>query len=310
MYHVLLYYKFTRVADPASEVKLHTEVCRALQLKGRILMNQDGINGTVGGSPESIVLYRAYMDQHRDWRGIDFKLSESAIEPFHKLKVRFRPEIITTEAGGDFSLCNRGQHVDRDTFHAWLERGEDMVLLDMRNEYEWEVGRFVNSVRPPMKYFRDLKNEMDFYEKFRGQKIVMFCTGGIRCEPASAYFIAHGFDPKNIFQLEGGIVKYAEKYGDAGFFEGKCFVFDERLAVPVNTSASATVVGHCFHCQGLSDLHRNCANKWCNKLFLACDGCAAVWQNTCSAACREVAIDPTNCRPAHGNDVRVLHRNK
>ena len=144
-----------------------------------------------------------------------------------------------------------------------------MVILDMRNDYEWEIGRFVGAVRPPMRFFRELKDHMDFYDQFKDKKIVMFCTGGIRCEPASAQFIARGFDPKNIYQLEGGIVKYAEKYGNEGFYEGKCYVFDERIAVPVNTSETAVVVGKCHHCQATEDTYRNCANKFCNLHFVA-----------------------------------------
>lgn len=310
MYSVLLYYKFVRIDNPEKEVELHKEVCEALQLKGRILMNQGGINGTVGGAKESIDLYRAYMNAHRLFRNIDFKESASQIEPFPRLQVRAREEIITTGAKEMLTGCSRAKHLDCDTLHEWLVRGEDIVILDMRNDYEWEIGRFVNSVRPPMKYFRELKENMDFYTQFLGKKIVMFCTGGIRCEPASAYFIAHGFDPQLVYQLEGGIVKYAEKYGNDGYYEGKCFVFDERMAVPVNTTPNAVVVGRCIHCQANTDVYRNCANKYCNRLFLACDACAGEKQNTCGDNCIEVIKDDTKLRPPHANDVRILHRNK
>lgn len=310
MYSVLLYYKIIKIQHPESEVERHREICQALQLKGRILIGEDGINGTVGGSAESIRLYREYMNQHRMFKGIDFKESKSDIEPFPKLQVRARNEIITTEIKDDIDWSLRGKYVDRDTFHAWLEQGEDMVILDMRNDYEWEIGRFVGSVKPPMKYFRDLKSCMNFYDQFKGKKIVMFCTGGVRCEPASALFVKYGFDRDQVYHLLGGIVKYAEKYGNDGFYEGKCFVFDSRVSVPVNTTESAKIIGNCLHCNSNIDTYRNCDNKYCNKLFIACDECTIKMQNTCSPECTALIADPNNVRPPRANDIRTLHRNK
>ncbi len=308
MYTVLLYYKIVSVQHPDRVVKMHKEVCKALQLKGRILIGKDGINGTVAGSAEQIRLYKEYTKTHRLFKNIDFKESVSEENPFPKLQVKVRDEIITTETREQFNLCQRGNHVDRDTFHQWLVSGEDMVLLDMRNDYEWEIGRFVNSVRPPMKYFRDLKDSMDFYEQFKGKKIIMFCTGGIRCEPASAYFIARGFDPKDLYQLEGGIVKYAEKYGNEGYYEGKCFVFDDRMAVPVGDKETR-IVGSCYHCEGASDTYRNCLNRFCNKLFIGCDVCTSSFENTCSSACKDIVSDESAQRPLSKNHV-MTHRNK
>jgi len=238
MYSVLLYYKIIKIPNPEHVVRLHKEICKALQLTGRILIGDQGINGTVAGSCASIDLYRAYMDGHRLFKDIDFKVSESTNNPFPKMRIKVRDEIITTGTKDAINLSCRGRHVSREVFHSWLEAREDMVLLDMRNDYEWEIGRFVNSIKPPMKYFRDLADNMDFYDKYKDKKIVMFCTGGIRCEPASAYFINAGFDPNNLYQLEGGIVKYAEKYGDQGYYEGKCFVFDDRMALNIGGKIS------------------------------------------------------------------------
>lgn len=289
-------------------MKMHKQVCKALGLRGRILIGKDGINGTVGGSKNVTELYTAYMDQHRLFKQIDFKESTAEENPFPKLSVKARDEIITTEEREEFDLCRRGKHIDRDTFHEWLKNKEDMVILDMRNDYEWEIGRFVGSVRPPMKYFRDLKDHFDFYEQFKDKKIVMFCTGGIRCEPASAQFLSRGFDPNNIYQLEGGIVKYAEKYGSDGYYEGKCFVFDDRIAIPVDTSEDAPVIGNCAHCRVSDDTYRNCLNRHCNKLYLACDACNEATENTCSHACLAIISEPGNSRSPRRKV--ELHRNK
>jgi len=311
MYYVLLYYKIIKIPNVEAEVKLHKEICKALQLTGRILMSPDGINGTVGGSKESIDLYRSYMNQHRVFKDIDFKESKSEVKPFPKMQIRAREEIITTEAIQRIDWSLRAKHVDRDEFHTWLQRGEDMVLLDMRNDYEWEIGRFVGSVRPPMKYFRDLKDHLDWYiEEFKGKKIVTFCTGGIRCEPATAMLVAAGIDRENIYQLEGGIVKYGEKYGNEGFYEGKCFVFDERIAVPINQLPTARIIGKCFCCSVSCDQYRNCANRFCNKLFIACDICNNTFENTCSQECKAVIQNENNIRPPSAVSVKAMHRNK
>lgn len=301
MYHVLLYYKFIRMKHPEAEVKRHQEVCKALQLKGRILINADGINGTVGGTPESIRLYQDYMNAHKYFNNIDFKVTPAETNPFPKMQVKLREEIITTEAMHEIDLCRRGKHIDRDTFHDWLERGEEMVIIDMRNDYEWEVGRFRNAIRPPVTNFKEIKDQMEYYNQFKGKKIVMYCTGGIRCEPASSLFLARGFDKDNLYQLEGGIVKYAEKYANDGHFEGKCFTFDDRMVLPVNTTESAVITGKCIHCQTPTDLYRNCANKHCNKLFLGCDSCVESTNCTCKEECKAIIQDPTNIRPMRAN---------
>ena len=296
-----------KVPSPKKEVVLQREACKALGLKGRVLIGKDGLNGTVAGSKEAIEMYKIYMNNHRLFADVDFKESTAQENPFPKLSVKARTEIITTDEREHFNMNKNGKHIDRDTFHEWLKNEEDMVLLDMRNDYEWEIGRFKNAVKPPMKYFRDLKDNMDSYEQYKDKKIVMFCTGGIRCEPASAQFIARGFDPENLYQLEGGIVKYAEKYGDDGYYEGKCFVFDDRIAIPIDTTENAIVLGNCRHCDANVDTYRNCLNRHCNLLYIACEDCNEKTENTCGAECQEIIHKPGNHRSPRR---KVLHRNK
>jgi len=309
MYQTLLYYKIVPIKHPESVIKRHREVCKALQLKGRILISRDGINGNIGGTPESIRMYREYMDKDETFRKIDFKQHDSETMPFPRLMVKARKELITTEALDDVDWSNRGKYVDRDTFHQWLKSGEEMVIIDMRNDYEWAIGHFKNAVKPPVKYFREIKDTIDYYEQFKDKKIVMYCTGGIRCEPATALFVKYGFDKKNVYHLQGGIVKYAEKYGNEGFFEGKCFTFDDRMAIEINTSNSAVVLGNCEICEKSCDEYRNCLNKHCNKLFIGCDECMEKTENTCKQACQDIIKDAENMRSPRAN-MKVLHRNK
>ncbi len=316
MQKVILFYKFTPIADPQAEVMAQLAIAKELNLTGRVLLAIDGVNGTLAGEEASIDAYIEYCNNHGELGGIDFKIAPANEKVFPNLQIRKRPEIVTLGVPGVTLKCERAKHVDRDTFHQWLVDGVPMCIIDMRNDYEWEIGRFIDSVKPPMKYFRDLKEQAEFYKKLigdartEGKKIVMFCTGGIRCEVASAFLDHCDIELDAVYQLEGGIIKYGEKYGDDGYFEGKCFVFDERLAVPIDTSDAAKVVGNCLLCNSVSDIYRNCANRFCNKLFIACDDCAVKYENTCGDECREIIKDPTAMRPPHGNDVRPLHRNK
>ncbi len=310
MFHVLLYYKIVPVQHPAVEVKVHKEVCKALNLHGRILIGKDGINGTVAGTEESIRLYRSYMDGHRVFSAIDFKEHTNAFNPFPRLSIKERYEIVTTDDRERFDFKKRAKHISADKLHRWFVEGKDMVILDMRNDYEWEIGRFKGSIKPPMKYFRDLKDHLAWYkENFADKTVVTFCTGGIRCEPATAMLLQAGFVHDNLYQLEGGIVKYAETYANDGFYEGKCFVFDDRISVPVNTTKDAVILGNCLLCEKNVDTYRNCANKFCNKLFIGCDACVAAYDNTCSRDCQELVKDPDNIRPVRIH-TQQLHRNK
>lgn len=307
MYKVLLYYNFTHLEDPREVVANHTEVCKALQLKGRILINEQGVNGTVGGKPHMIEKYKEYMDKHEQFAGTDFKISQANNNPFPKLSVKQRKELVTTEAKSDIDLCQRVQHIKPKTLHLWLQQEQDnLTLLDMRNDYEWRIGRLKDAVRPPMKYFRDLKDHIGFYEQFKGDKIVLFCTGGIRCEPASALLVEHGFDPDNLYQLEGGIMKYVDKYGSDGFYIGDCFVFDDRVSIEVD----GEVLSECDICGEESKQYRNCRNKYCNKLFIGCDSCMHEMDNTCSKKCSRYIQNSDNKRPKSPNHLEINHRNK
>lgn len=307
MFHVLLFYKLTKVENPKNEERKMLRLCKALNIKGRVLISPDGINGTVSGTKEAVQIYRDYMDSHNIFSDIDFKEDVCESSPLPRLRIISRDEIVTTDARRDFDLQDKAQYINRDDFHQWLKNKEDIVILDLRNDYEWEVGRFRNSVKPPMKYFRDLKNCLEFYDMYKGKKVVTFCTGGVRCEFATPQLVKTGFKKEDIFQLEGGIIKYIEKYGDEGYFEGKCFVFDDRLVVSADTTANAVVVGRCHNCQAPTDEFYNCKNATCNKLMLACHDCITQYDNTCSSYCQEVIKDPSKVRP---DRIKILHRNK
>lgn len=307
MYKIIIYYKVSLIANPKHEQRDHMRLCKTLNLKGRILISSDGINGTLAGTAEDIKKYVEYCNNHIELSDIDFKYDDVPEIPFAKLRIRMRDEIITTNVLDKFDVNDRAQYIDADTLHQWYKAGDDFIVLDMRNDYEWEVGRFKNSVRPPMKYFRDLGENLDFYKKYKDEKVVTFCTGGIRCEFATPQLFNIGFKPEDVYQLEGGIIKYAQKYGDGGYFEGKCFVFDNRIVIDVDKTKNAKVVGKCAICKNPNDIYRNCSNAQCNKLFLACDDCWDDLGHSCNNYCKAVIVDPTKIRPER---VKVVHRNK
>jgi UPF0176 protein len=185
-----------------------------------------------------------------------------------------------------FDVTNKGVHVDATTFNDLIE-DPDTVLVDMRNHYESEIGHFKNAVTPDVDTFRDSLDiiEQDLQDHKEDKKLVMYCTGGIRCEKASAYYKHKGF--KNVFQLEGGIIEYTRQVKDQGLenkFLGKNFVFDHRRSERI----SDDVISNCHQCGSPFDSHTNCANEGCHLLFIQCDVCAEKMEHTCSDECHQI----------------------
>jgi len=265
---VLLYYKYVAVPDAEMETLRHRALCQKLELKGRILISSEGINGTCSGTEDHIEKYKEAMNAHPLFSGIAFKESEHPTHAFAKLFVRFRPEVVTLRAG--IEAAKAAPYITPEELHAELERGDDLVLIDMRNDYEAEIGRFRNAVTLPMRNFRDLPDHMSDLQKYEGRTVVTYCTGGIRCEKASALLKEHGF--KNVRQLEGGIVKYCEAF-PSGYFDGSLFVFDDRRAVRFPGARVKTYVSACTFCACETDRQIDCRDNICHSLLVCCEAC-------------------------------------
>lgn len=280
-YTVLLYYKYVPVPDLETTVYDHLNVCKALNLLGRIYIAKEGINGTCAGHYDDIKKYMKYMKGHPLFQGTEFKLDYAAQNPFRKLFVRTRPEIVASDLDPTIDpLRDTGRHLSPQAFHEMLQKEDDYVLLDMRNTYESAIGKFEQAIPVATENFRDLPKVMDQFADYKDKKVLMYCTGGIRCEKASAYFKREGF--KDVYQLHGGIINYAAKIPkEERLFKGKCFVFDDRLAVPITDDVLTT----CHHCGTASDRYLNCTNLTCNELFLCCDSCRDTHNHACSAEC-------------------------
>jgi UPF0176 protein len=290
MQKILLYYKFTPLQDPEAVRLWQRTLCEKLNLRGRILISKHGLNGTVGGDLDDLKAYAKETKQYAPFKGIEFKWSEGAREDFPKLSVRVRDEIVTFGAADELQVDEHGvvgggRHLKPDQVHKLVEeRGDDVVFFDGRNAYEAAVGRFKNAVVPDTNTTRDFLQELegDKYQDIKGKPVVTYCTGGIRCEVLSALMKNRGF--KEVYQIDGGIVKYGEKYRDNGLWEGSLYVFDDRKGTKFSDQAKD--IGVCIHCGANTSNYENCARTSCNKLVLICNDCKA-GKGVCSDECQQ-----------------------
>jgi len=290
MSKIILYYKYITIADPEAMVKWQRELCQNLGLMGRILIAKEGINGTLGGTQEAIEQYKSTMSNHELFANIDFKESEGSDKHFPKLKVILKNEIV--KLGLDPELIKAedgGIHLTPEQVHEFIQsnlNNDDLILLDARNDYESRIGTFVDAVTCNTRTFREFPHYIDQNaETFKGKKVVMFCTGGVRCERASAYLKSKNVADE-VYQIKGGIHKYIEAYPD-GFFRGKNYVFDGRIATPVTND----ILAQCEHCQITYDDYTNCFNAECNRQIIVCPQCIELYHNTCSEMCKELALN-------------------
>jgi UPF0176 protein len=281
------------VTDPEMTRLWQWELCTRLGLKGRIIVSQHGINGTLGGSLDALRSYKSAMNKSIVFKGIQYKWSEGKADDFPRLRIKVRDEIVSFHAADELvvtekGIANGGKHLKPEQVHKLLkERGDEVVFFDGRNKYEAEIGKFKNAMVPDVETSRDFIAEIEKpkYEKIKDKPIVTYCTGGIRCEILSALMKNRGF--KEVYQIEGGIVKYGEQYGDTGKWEGKLHIFDGRMVTQFSDKAKD--IGECVHCSGKTSNYVNCADKSCNRLVLVCETCA---DNDLCATCLTVAPAP------------------
>src|SRR5690606_15217464 len=221
--------------DPAMTMRWQRELCQRLELKGRIIVSKHGINGTLGGDIENLRRYKREMNASEVFRGITYKWSDGTGKEFPRLSVKVRPELVAFGAPDEIEVNekgvkNGGKHIKPAALHKLVkERGDDVIFFDGRNAYEAAVGRFKNAIIPDTKTTRYFIKEIesDEYNDIKDKTVVTYCTGCIRCEALSVLMKNRGF--KEVYQIDGGIVKYGEKYGDDGLWEGNLYIFDGRM---------------------------------------------------------------------------------
>jgi UPF0176 protein len=280
----LSFYKYARIGNPAVFRDHLYIMMDTLGVLGRIYVANEGINGQISVASENLSLLRHALDTIVFLEGCRLNVAiEDDGKSFLKLKVKVREKIVADGLTDfEFDGTGGGVHLDAKDWNA-LAKSEDAIIIDMRNHYETEVGRFEKAVLPDADTFRELlpmvENE---FGDAKDRTVMMYCTGGIRCEKASAYLKAKGFS--KVHQLNGGIIEYARQVREQGLdnrFKGKNFVFDERLGERI----SDDVIAHCHQCGAPCDDHTNCKNKGCNLLFIQCSACADKMQGCCCTEC-------------------------
>ncbi|MFC6333759.1 rhodanese-related sulfurtransferase [Paenibacillus septentrionalis] len=285
-YRILLYYHYTSIAEPAEFAKEHLAFCKSLQLKGRILVASEGINGTVSGTVEQTNAYMEAMKADPLFQGIVFKIDESETHAFKKMHVRPRAELVNLSLEDDINPRElTGRYVEPAEFYEQMQQ-DDTIVIDARNTYEYDVGHFEGAIRPDIESFRELPEWIrENRDMLEGKRILTYCTGGIRCEKFSGWLVREGFE--DVGQLHGGIVTYGKDPVAKGqLWKGQCYVFDERLVVPIN-QVDPSIVGKDHFTGEPCERYINCANPECNKQILCSEENEHKHMGGCTPACSE-----------------------
>ncbi|WP_438311372.1 oxygen-dependent tRNA uridine(34) hydroxylase TrhO [Sporosarcina sp. FA9] len=289
-YRILLFYKYVSVENPEEFVAKHLKQCKEIGLKGRIFIGEEGINGTCSGTIEQTDAYEAMLRSDERFSDIVFKIDESEGHVFKKMHVRVRDQIVNLSLEDDVDPNElTGNYLSPEEFLKEM-RNEDTVVIDARNDYEFDVGHFRGAIRPDIANFRELPEWIrDNKEQFEGKKILTYCTGGIRCEKFSGWLVREGFE--DVGQLDGGIVTYGkDPVAQGQLWDGQCYVFDERLVVPVNQTEHV-IVGRDHFDGEPCERYVNCANPICNAQIICSEENEHLYMRSCTDECR---VHPRN----------------
>jgi UPF0176 protein len=289
-YWVLAFYSLVKLDDPHQEVAKHKDFFKTRDLKARIYISKQGINAQMSGQAEHAQEYMDWIRQDSRHAKVSFKIHLSNGHAFPKATIKVRKQLVAIDCEVD--LTARGEPIEPVVWKEMLAaKDENTLVLDVRNDYEWKVGHFEGAELPKLESFRQfpdyakrLKEERDP----KKTKVMMYCTGGIRCEFYSAVMKKEGFE--HVYQLEGGVIQYGLEEGQSQW-EGKLFVFDDRLVIPIS-GEDAPSIAVCKHCQKPYDVYYNCANMDCNDLFVSCPECLKQHKGCCSEPCLAGRVRP------------------
>ncbi len=284
----LSFYQYAKIGNPEL-FRNHLFIAwDELQVLGRIYVAHEGINAQLSLPAKRFEEFKRFLDNIYFLKGVRLNIAiEQDLKSFLKLKVKVRERIVADGLNDqNFDVTNIGVHVDAQKFNELVE-DPNAIVVDMRNHYESEIGHFKGAITPDVDTFRDSLDliEEDLAAHKKDKKLVMYCTGGIRCEKASAYYKHKGFE--QVYQLEGGIIEYARQVKNQELenkFLGKNFVFDHRRGERI----SEDVISQCHQCGEACDTHENCANEACHLLFIQCKACGEKMEQCCSQECKEV----------------------
>lgn len=289
---ILAFYHFSLIKEPLLEVLSHKVFCSGRDIRGRIYISEQGINAQMSASEKDAEEYIKWISTHPSFQNLHIKQDDYHEHAFAKTIIKYRRQLVALDL--EVPLDKRGEHVSPQKWNEMLENEKNRVLIDVRNDYEWKVGYFKDAELPPCNTFREFQHYADkLKEQIDPQKtpVMMYCTGGIRCELFSAFLKQKGFE--KVYQLEGGVINYGHKQGSKNW-QGKLFVFDDRMTVPISKEET-TIIGKCHHCGTSNESYYNCANMDCNYLFLCCKECLTQFQGCCKQEC----MGSSRLRPYH-----------
>lgn len=274
-YTIILFYKYTHIENPKVLRDEQFALCKRLNMKGRMIIATEGINGTFEGTEGACREYMEHMKADPKFSDIHWKISEGTKDgtAFPRLSVKTRKEIVSLHLGDEADIDpnqTTGIHLKPEDLHKWYKEGKKFHIVDMRNDYELRVGKFEGTVFPDLNNFRDLKKNLKKIEDLKDTTVLTVCTGGVRCEKASGLLVREGF--KDVYQLDGGIVSYMEKYPGQDF-KGSLYVFDKRIVMNFDNPDKHEIIGHCSKCDTPSEHYVNCANLMCHDHFICCENC-------------------------------------
>jgi len=293
-YSILLYYCYTHIEDPEAFREQHHLFCIENNLRGRIIVAEEGLNGTVSGLKEDCEKYIQAVHADPRFAHAEFKVESHHEHAFAKLHVRVKPEIVHSGLQNLHPSEKTGEYIEPQAFREILKNpDDDTVILDVRSDYEHNLGKFKNAKTLDIENFREFPDKVKELEDLKNKKVITYCTGGIKCEKASAYLLEQGFE--NVYQLHGGIIKYGLE-ADGEDFEGSCYVFDNRITADVN-KVNPSVVSTCYVTGEPTTRMVNCANPHCNKHIPMSEKGGEIYQGCCSEAC----MNHPDTRPYDGS---------
>jgi len=282
MYKVISFYKYVDVENPESFAEEHLDWCIKNGLKGKVYVAKEGISGSIFGTEEQTDLYKSNLKSYGMFADIWFKETDTEQIAFTKMHVRIKEEVVNSGLK-NIDPRNGGKRLTPGELLKFYKEGTDFVIVDARNWYESKIGRFKNAVTPGITHFREWTKVVESLKDYKDKKIVTYCTGGIRCEKASAYMVKEGF--KDVYQLDGGIINFINKYPDT-YWQGSMFVFDDRKVVEPNTKEELKYVAECEFCGKPTSYYINCHNIDCDRIIIVCHDCKIDNDYCCSDECR------------------------
>lgn len=292
IHKVVLFYVFTPLSDPEAIRLWQTALASKHGLKGRVIISRDGINATLGGEINELKQYVKNTRSYAPFRKADIKWSAGQGNEFPRLSVKVRDELVTFTVPeevkvGESGVIGGGQHLSPEDLHTLMdERGQEVVFFDGRNAMEAEIGKFRGAIVPDTATTRDFLAELESgkYDDLKNRPVVTYCTGGIRCEVLTVLMKNRGFT--DVYQLDGGIVRYGEKFGSKGYWDGSLYVFDSRMHMEFDEGS--TSLGKCVSCGAATPIFVNCDIPSCRTQYLRCEECTEKYQ---SRFCGEHAGD-------------------